>query len=73
MRFFHSEQEDEEMQICPICCEETERYYIYPSKEVIGCENCITKVNAYRHNKLLHIEDELNEADRIYEDERSYQ
>lgn len=37
--------------ICPVCGEETDTYYKNENGEIVGCDNCITAVDAWEERK----------------------
>lgn len=36
-----------EQPICPSCGEETDTFYISADKEILGCDNCISRRDAW--------------------------
>lgn len=43
----HPEIDEDETPICPICGAECETAFIDSNEEALGCENCITKMDAW--------------------------
>lgn len=35
--------------LCPVCGEEAEDYYIDLAGDIIGCENCVRRKDAYEY------------------------
>jgi hypothetical protein len=40
------EPKDYDLPVCPVCGEETDTYYKNENGEIVGCDNCITAVDA---------------------------
>lgn len=45
------EPKDYDMPECPVCGEETDTYYKNKDGEIVGCDNCITAVDAWEESK----------------------
>lgn len=39
--------------VCPVCGEETDTYYKNENGEIVGCDNCITAVDAWEERKWV--------------------
>ena len=35
---------------CPMCGKECEDFYIVGGNDVVGCDNCVTRKEAWEHN-----------------------
>ena len=51
---------ERDMPVCPECGEECETYYRDGTGRIIGCENCIDKLDAYFYKEEME-ETERNE------------
>ena len=45
------EPKDYDLPVCPVCGEETDTYYKNENGEIVGCDNCITAVDAWEERK----------------------
>ncbi len=54
----YPEPPEQDMPICPECGEECETYYRDRTGAIIGCENCIDRLDAYFYMEEEETEDE---------------
>lgn len=41
-------EEHEKIPICPVCGKEAEDFYIDESKDILGCNNCIRRIDSWK-------------------------
>ena len=58
--FWNQPAKDERTPVCPVCGEEADEFYKNKDGEIVGCFNCITKVDAW---ECVSEEDDYDEED----------